>query len=215
MLWSAWCVATAKATKPSLKQWSTAGQFAYCAVTTCKMIVCLSMVCCTDKKWRMQGATSSGAGLTKSKVKDLIQGVKDFFTKAKAPHNGQGRKADYEDDPALELSSLAKFLATLTFINTVRRYLKLRTELLGAYSDDNYGLPPFPEDEGKRITLSKPFKQWLEENDLLVLEHLFIYSQSAQGYGSIDDVPLLYGLWWNSKNYLGVRCGLMYLWRAL
>jgi hypothetical protein len=47
------------------------------------------------------------------------------------------------------------------------------------------------------------FKEWLLSKKLDALIPFFIYSQAAQGYGSLNVVPALYGLWWTQPEYIG------------
>jgi hypothetical protein len=80
----------------------------------------------------------------------------------------------------------------------VKRYSRIHQEIFGTYA---YTLPGEPDDEGlARIDMT--FLRFLEENDLTALVPLFMLSHSAQGYGLLDTVPALYGLWWNTPELL-------------
>ena len=89
-----------------------------------------------------------------------------------------------------ELEGLRLAYAALRAFIASRRYIAFHRDLFGDYV---YGLPPQPPTEELRAELTMPFREWLESKGLDALIPFFIYSQAAQGYGSMETVPALYG----------------------
>uniref|UniRef100_A0A7S3Z058 Amine oxidase domain-containing protein n=1 Tax=Lotharella globosa TaxID=91324 RepID=A0A7S3Z058_9EUKA len=77
-----------------------------------------------------------------------------------------------------------------------RKYIKLHQRILGDYK---YSLPGKPANM-KEINMT--FNDFLEKNKLEELVPFFTYTHSALGYGLIDEVPALYGLWWNTPELI-------------
>ena len=69
------------------------------------------------------------------------------------------------------------------------RYVDEHEKLFGTYT---YGLPPQPP-AAKLAELDVTFQEWLDGKGLYALMPFFVYSQAAQGYGSLEKVPALYG----------------------
>ena len=82
----------------------------------------------------------------------------------------------------------------VSVLRAVRKYKKLHRSLLGEYQ---YTLPSEPSDEGLKA-IDMTFLQWLEGHGLQALIPMFKLTTTAQGYGSLETVPTLYGLWWNT-----------------
>ncbi|RHY52211.1 hypothetical protein DYB30_010241 [Aphanomyces astaci] len=69
-------------------------------------------------------------------------------------------------------------------------YISLHTSILGVY---DYGLPPRPSNWTR---LNMTGFEFLKQNKLLVLEGFFRFVFQQQGYGSLDESPAFYMLWW-------------------
>jgi len=65
-------------------------------------------------------------------------------------------------------------------------------ELLGKY---HYTLPPKPSPEHFKA-INKTLKEWVNDNNLNDIYPFLMVAQTAQGYGYIENIPALYGLWW-------------------
>ena len=55
-----------------------------------------------------------------------------------------------------------------------------------------------PRDAAQAAYFARPFHDFLAEHGLTVLEPLLVLAQTAQGYGIMENIPTLYGLWWAS-----------------
>lgn len=83
----------------------------------------------------------------------------------------------------------AKMMLTVQMM----RYLSLHVKIFGGVSRGQ--LPPKP----KNMTyLRGHFLAFLKRNHMSDLHHLFVATQTLQGYGQLDEVPTLYGLMWNT-----------------
>jgi hypothetical protein len=98
-----------------------------------------------------------------------------------------------------EISGARFIVAALNLVLQVGRYIEEHERLFGK---SDYGLPP-PLTPDKLKEINCTFKEWLQSKELYALNPFFIYSQAAQGYGSLEVVPALYGLWWNDPGYIG------------
>lgn len=88
--------------------------------------------------------------------------------------------------------------AALVFAKQAGEYCQEHERLLGKYGN---GRPPQPSTRVLK-ELNCTFQEWLEMKGLRALIPFFTYSQSAQGYGTLEEVPALYGLWWNTPRFL-------------
>ena len=80
------------------------------------------------------------------------------------------------------------------FLDSVVRYVKLHHSMFGKYQGDLMQKPT-------ALVLNKTsgtFKDFLERESLQPLIPYFLISQTAQGYGYIDEIAALYGLMWNT-----------------
>lgn len=132
--------------------------------------------------------------------------AKDSQKKRKAGARGRGsrRAADFEDLPVKEIDGARFVVAGLNTVLQIGRYVDEHEKLFGKYK---YGLPPKPTDD-MMSELNVTFLEWLESKGLYALMPFFVYSQAAQGYGSLEKVPALYGLWWNHPDYIARSIGL-------
>ena len=88
---------------------------------------------------------------------------------------------------------IIKLLVSATF-----RYVILHRKLFGKYTGD---LMRKPNDTVlKRV--SGTFKEFLEREGLKDLLPTFVILNAAQGYGYLDEIGALYGLMWNTPEYL-------------
>ncbi|ETV85763.1 hypothetical protein H257_02346 [Aphanomyces astaci] len=85
-------------------------------------------------------------------------------------------------------SPLPKLMATVDA--AFASYISLHTSILGVY---DYGLPPRPSNWTR---LNMTGFEFLKQNKLLVLEGFFRFVFQQQGYGSLDESPAFYMLWW-------------------
>eukprot|EP01084_Bolivina_argentea_P062230 113781_1 len=102
-------------------------------------------------------------------------------------------------------------LSALSAFAAAKKYIDLHAEIFGDYQDDDringhyfsdsLQFPPKPKN---MEDINMTFLQWILQNNLEAIIPNFIYSQSIQGYGILDELPALYGLWWNSKSLLEV-----------
>lgn len=88
-----------------------------------------------------------------------------------------------------EIDGARFVMAGLNLVLQIGRYVDEHEALFGAY---DYGLPPQPS-EAALADIDCTFGQWLERKGFYALMPMFVYSQAAQGYGSLDKVPALYG----------------------
>ena len=88
-----------------------------------------------------------------------------------------------------EIDGARFVVAGLNTVLQIGRYVDEHEKLFGKYK---YGLPPKPTDD-MMSELNVTFLEWLESKGLYALMPFFVYSQAAQGYGSLEKVPALYG----------------------
>ncbi|KAK3751554.1 hypothetical protein QZH41_006077 [Actinostola sp. cb2023] len=88
--------------------------------------------------------------------------------------------------------------AVKTFIDATARYSIIHRKMFGKYK---YGLmnKPFPK---VLKQLKKPFLTFLKENDLLALVPVMTVGHTMQGYGHLDTVSSIYGMIWNTPEFL-------------
>eukprot|EP01125_Pyxidicula_operculata_P006355 TRINITY_DN2206_c0_g1_i1.p1 TRINITY_DN2206_c0_g1~~TRINITY_DN2206_c0_g1_i1.p1 ORF type:complete len:424 (+),score=75.21 TRINITY_DN2206_c0_g1_i1:829-2100(+) len=86
--------------------------------------------------------------------------------------------------------------------NHIKRYTKIHRELFGKY---DYTLPPKPTPKLMQ-KMNMTLGQFLKQYDCEALIPLFKIGQCAQGYGLLETLPAIYGLWWFTpelfKSYL-------------
>ncbi|KAF0715646.1 Aste57867_3273 [Aphanomyces stellatus] len=78
-------------------------------------------------------------------------------------------------------------------------YVRIHMTIFGAYA---YGLPPQPSD-WSRVSMSG--YDFLVQNNLLVLEGFFRFVFQQQGYGSLENTPAFYMLWWAHPDVIRAR----------
>ncbi len=81
----------------------------------------------------------------------------------------------------------------------IQRYKLLHRRIFGHYEGS---LPPRPVDDEAWDELDGTFGELLRRHRLEALRPLVTLSSSAMGYGLVDTVPALYGLWWNTPALL-------------
>lgn len=91
------------------------------------------------------------------------------------------------------LTHLHKNFSVIDLITTIYRYNQLHQKIFGNYE---YDLPQPSPEMLKQLDMS--FFSFLNAHGFEKLIPLFMITQSTQGYGFLDTVPALYGLWWNS-----------------
>ena len=92
-------------------------------------------------------------------------------------------------------SSIYNFEA---FLNSVVRYVKLHHSLFGKYKGELMQKPT-------AFVLNKTsgtFQDFLNREGLQPLIPYFLITQTAQGYGYIDEIAALYGLMWNTPDFV-------------
>ena len=89
-------------------------------------------------------------------------------------------------------------LQGLSLLHAIHRYNKLHESILGSYEGS---LPPQPSGEAMR-QMNMTFMEFLRHHGLEAMIPLLRLSHSAQGYGLLETVPVLYGLWWNSPGVM-------------
>ena len=82
------------------------------------------------------------------------------------------------------------------FLDAITRYVKLHHSLFGKYKGELMHKPK----EDVLNTLSGTFKEFLVSEKLQPLIPMFLISHTAQGYGYIDEIGVLYGLMWNTPS---------------
>lgn len=114
-------------------------------------------------------------------------------------------------------------LQKLTIFAKVQQYAKMHRRLVGIYPFSLPGRPASLEE------VAVSFADLLKKENLWELEPLLRYAHETQGYGVLEDVPALYGLWWTTPEFLlsaitlkpkhpGVAmlaCGFERLWRTI
>ena len=90
-------------------------------------------------------------------------------------------------------SQIIGLLVSATF-----RYVKLHRKLFGKYNGDLMRKP----DDTVLKRVSGTFKEFLEREGLKDLLPTFLILNAAQGYGYLDEIGALYGLMWNTPEYL-------------
>ena len=88
----------------------------------------------------------------------------------------------------------------LSIQHVVMNYIRKHRELFGIYEGE---LMNRPSKEVLKQT-NMTFFEYLKKIDAEVLEALFMCTQTAQGYGHIDEIPALYGLLWMTPNFLNL-----------
>eukprot|EP01083_Nonionella_stella_P083961 232238_1 len=91
-----------------------------------------------------------------------------------------------------------KITGGLAFVDAVIRYCKIWEEIFGEQEQPKrYGMPGKPNKEQmKRIDCS--FLEFIQNEGVEALIPFFVYSQTVQGYGTLDTIPAYYGLYWNN-----------------
>lgn len=97
--------------------------------------------------------------------------------------------ATYGFDP----STLAAKLTQAAF-----KYVVLHGAIFGEF--DPYTMFHSPMTDAQLKLTNMTILEFLTQNDLLVLEPLFLVAQTAQGYGYLDKMPAFYGLMWISPS---------------
>ena len=93
-------------------------------------------------------------------------------------------------------SDLAAYAAKLAM--EVGQYVGLWTQSMGSF--DYY----FPDETTVNFALLNiSFLEWLEQRELFALISRLNVAVSAQGYGSLGEIPAFYGLMWIHPNFLG------------
>ena len=90
-------------------------------------------------------------------------------------------------------TQIIQLLVSATF-----RYVKLHRKLFGKYNGDLMRKP----DDTVLKRVSGTFKEFLEREGLKDLLPTFLILNGAQGYGYLDEIGALYGLMWNTPEYL-------------
>ena len=106
---------------------------------------------------------------------------------------------------AIEQASFPKFLwwapdqlQAGNLVLAIQRYKLLHRRIFGRYEGS---LPPRPDDDGMKH-LNCTMGQFLRNHNLEALRPLLTLSHSVMGYGLIETIPALYGLWWNTPAVL-------------
>ena len=84
------------------------------------------------------------------------------------------------------------------FLGSLIKYAKLHYSLFGRIKGELMQKPTKAVFE----RTSGTFKAFLEQEKLTALIPLFLISNAAQGYGYIDEIGALYGLMWNTPNFI-------------
>ena len=80
-------------------------------------------------------------------------------------------------------------------------YTNLHRELFGNYNND-FGLMQRPDQETLTKIGEGSFHDFLKANDLLALEFVIKLIMTASGYGTLREIPAIYGLIWARPNLL-------------
>ena len=87
---------------------------------------------------------------------------------------------------------------TKMLINATFRYIKLHRSLFGKYKGELMRRPSAKV--LKRV--SGTFQEFLEREKLQFLIPLFTVTHTGQGYGYLDEIGALYGLMWNTPEFV-------------
>eukprot|EP00111_Clytia_hemisphaerica_P004410 TCONS_00012610-protein len=86
----------------------------------------------------------------------------------------------------------------MEILRALTRYQELHREIFGEYTGE---LMPQPSKENME-KIRGTFLEFIIRNGLQALVPLFQASTTFQGYGHIDEVAALYGLMWNTPNFI-------------
>lgn len=89
-------------------------------------------------------------------------------------------------------------LAQKRLFSAMIKYCLLHRELFGKY-DGELMRKPAPSTMN---ILDCTFSKFLSKYNISVLKPIFIASHTTQGYGHLDEISALYGLMWNTPNFL-------------
>ena len=89
-------------------------------------------------------------------------------------------------------------LAQQKLFSAIIKYTLVHRELFGKY-DGELMRKPAPSTMN---ILNCTFSKFLSKYNLTVLKPIFIASHTIQGYGHLDEISALYGLMWNTPNFL-------------
>ena len=89
-------------------------------------------------------------------------------------------------------------MATKALFSAILRYAKLHRKLFGKYEGEIMWKPAPATMNILRCT----FYEFLQKYNLTALKPIFIASHTIQGYGHLDEISALYGLMWNTPNFL-------------
>lgn len=82
--------------------------------------------------------------------------------------------------------------------SAVQKYVMLHRQMFQTYEGDLF---PRPSAEVLHLTRGT-FMEYLERNNITILKSIFISSNTIQGYGHLDEISALYGLIWNTPEFL-------------
>jgi hypothetical protein len=122
----------------------------------------------------------------------------------KGPHGepldlGEWMMASIEEEKMPEWMKWAPDkLQALNLLSAIHHYNKLHESILGTYEDS---LPPRPS-PAAMDQLNMTMMEFLRHHKLEAMIPLLRLSHSAQGYGLLETIPALYGLWWNSPGVM-------------
>eukprot|EP00093_Oithona_nana_P004323 04323.XXX_83947_85710_1 [CDS] Oithona nana genome sequencing. len=97
--------------------------------------------------------------------------------------------------PGFLPSSLATPQSFVAIVQALNAYTDLHQGYLGIYGNE-YGLMQRPSQETLDMIGDGSIKDFLVANDLLALEPLFRIFFNINGYGTLQEVPVIYGLIW-------------------
>ena len=86
-------------------------------------------------------------------------------------------------------------------LNALTRYNDLHEELFGAYNH-GYGLMERPDDRTLAKIGNGSFHTFLQDNDLLALQFVAKSFLTFTGYGTLKEIPAIYGLIWVTPNII-------------
>eukprot|EP00471_Norrisiella_sphaerica_P003667 CAMPEP_0184489040 /NCGR_PEP_ID=MMETSP0113_2-20130426/14241_1 /TAXON_ID=91329 /ORGANISM="Norrisiella sphaerica, Strain BC52" /LENGTH=528 /DNA_ID=CAMNT_0026872227 /DNA_START=8 /DNA_END=1594 /DNA_ORIENTATION=+ len=84
----------------------------------------------------------------------------------------------------------------LTIFAKSRIYTSIHEKIFGKYK---FCLPHKPDN---MEDINMTFLEFLKKHDCMELVPLLRYNHEVQGYGPLDEIPALYGLWWNQPNWI-------------
>jgi len=105
--------------------------------------------------------------------------------------------------PLLNIMSLFRIVlptvdAALELFYAKSKYNRLHNEIFGAY---DFSLPPrLSKESMAKIDMS--FGQFLEEHGLTAMNPILAYGNTAQGYGTIENVPAFWAMCWITPQLL-------------